>query len=284
MAIKGNFKGTTQNTFTVGKQGFTLHNGNVQPSNSSVSSGDLWVQRNASSVYLAEQNQESTEWKKLASEFSNFNFNELAANTFSGNGAQITNVDAVTLDGNTGDYYLDYENFQNTPSILSPKLVNSNVEISPGDMLVVDATTGDKQVALPANLAADEFYIIHAMNGNVVIETNNNTVRGLMPGDDIVVRDHESIMLQSTAEGSLHVIMTFPSAIGQGGAINADMLDGISSEQFLLQVDPPATSQGQPGDRPGLVSFDDDYVYYCISDYTGSSNIWKRQSWNDEIW
>lgn len=41
----------------------------------------------------------------------------VAATSFSGDGSDLTNVDADQLDGEDGSYYLNYNNFTNTPSL-----------------------------------------------------------------------------------------------------------------------------------------------------------------------
>ena len=41
----------------------------------------------------------------------------LVANTISGNGAGVSNVDAVTLNSQTPAFYLNYNNFTNTPDL-----------------------------------------------------------------------------------------------------------------------------------------------------------------------
>lgn len=44
------------------------------------------------------------------------------------------------------------------------------------------------------------------------------------------------------------------------------------------QTVPPGTSLGSPGDVEGMYAYDASYFYYCIQDYDGSSQIWRRIS------
>ena len=38
----------------------------------------------------------------------------------------------------------------------------------------------------------------------------------------------------------------------------------------------PASNFGATGDIAGMISWDSDYIYVCVSNYDGSSVIWKR--------
>jgi hypothetical protein len=40
--------------------------------------------------------------------------------------------------------------------------------------------------------------------------------------------------------------------------------------------DPPSSNIGRPGDRPGAVAVDNNYIYVCFGTYNGTSVIWKR--------
>lgn len=40
----------------------------------------------------------------------------------------------------------------------------------------------------------------------------------------------------------------------------------------------PSSSVGSPGDVPGMIAVDDDYIYVCVAEYDGSTGIWKRTS------
>jgi len=45
-----------------------------------------------------------------------------------------------------------------------------------------------------------------------------------------------------------------------------------------VQITPPVSSVGQPGDLAGMTAYDDQYFYYCFADYDDSTVIWKRIS------
>jgi hypothetical protein len=49
-------------------------------------------------------------------------------------------------------------------------------------------------------------------------------------------------------------------------------------------VPPPSTSVGFDTDKEGDIAFDGEYFYYCVNDYDGESNIWKRVAWSNDTW
>ncbi len=47
----------------------------------------------------------------------------------------------------------------------------------------------------------------------------------------------------------------------------------------------PASSVGTDGDKLGMIAFDSNHIYYCVSDYTdGNGDIWKRTAWSEDAW
>lgn len=38
----------------------------------------------------------------------------------------------------------------------------------------------------------------------------------------------------------------------------------------------PITSQGSVGDKAGMIAWNSNYIYVCVANYDGSTNIWKR--------
>lgn len=49
-------------------------------------------------------------------------------------------------------------------------------------------------------------------------------------------------------------------------------------------ANPTASSFGSAGDRLGDISFSLDYLYYCVKDYDGVNDIWKRVAWSNDTW
>lgn len=44
------------------------------------------------------------------------------------------------------------------------------------------------------------------------------------------------------------------------------------------------SSIGSLGDIPGLKAIDNNYIYYCVGTYDGTTNIWKRIALNLTSW
>lgn len=49
-------------------------------------------------------------------------------------------------------------------------------------------------------------------------------------------------------------------------------------------VSVPNTSIGSTDDKSGDLSFDNEYFYYCSSDWDGATDIWKRVAWSANTW
>jgi hypothetical protein len=51
----------------------------------------------------------------------------------------------------------------------------------------------------------------------------------------------------------------------------------VQDDSFIIAVSKtPASSVGEAGDRAGMIAWDSDHIYVCLSLYDGTSNIWKR--------
>ena len=46
----------------------------------------------------------------------------------------------------------------------------------------------------------------------------------------------------------------------------------------------PQSSIGSDGDLQGMVAFNGTHIYYCVANYDGSTNIWKRVAWSNDVW
>lgn len=46
----------------------------------------------------------------------------------------------------------------------------------------------------------------------------------------------------------------------------------------------PTTSIGDSGDVAAMVRYDDNYIYRCVADYDGTTNIWRRTAWAESSW
>ena len=41
-----------------------------------------------------------------------------------------------------------------------------------------------------------------------------------------------------------------------------------------VQTSPPSSSSGQEGDVPGMIAFDQEYLYVCVYEYDATTTIW----------
>jgi len=46
----------------------------------------------------------------------------------------------------------------------------------------------------------------------------------------------------------------------------------------------PATSIGDPGTPIGAIAIDSNYIYYCVAEYDGVTDIWRRTPWAESSW
>lgn len=57
----------------------------------------------------------------------------------------------------------------------------------------------------------------------------------------------------------------------------------VESGIFFMKPDgpfsTPSSSKGDPGDIPGVIKMDTDYLYFCIAEYDNTTNIWTRTPW-----
>jgi hypothetical protein len=51
---------------------------------------------------------------------------------------------------------------------------------------------------------------------------------------------------------------------------------GGEFRQVAMKQATPSSSTGAPGNKAGMIAWDNSYIYVCTADYNGSSNIWKR--------
>lgn len=51
-----------------------------------------------------------------------------------------------------------------------------------------------------------------------------------------------------------------------------------------VQVSPPVSSSGQEGDVPGMIAFDQQYLYVCVYEYDATTVIWYRVAFDTTPW
>lgn len=51
-----------------------------------------------------------------------------------------------------------------------------------------------------------------------------------------------------------------------------------------VQTTPPTTSSGQEGDVPGMIAYDQEYLYVCVYEYDSTTVIWYRVAFDTTPW
>jgi len=51
-----------------------------------------------------------------------------------------------------------------------------------------------------------------------------------------------------------------------------------------VQTTPPTSSSGQEGDVPGMIAFDQEYLYVCVYEYDATTVIWYRIAFDLTPW
>jgi hypothetical protein len=51
-----------------------------------------------------------------------------------------------------------------------------------------------------------------------------------------------------------------------------------------VQTSPPSSSSGQEGDVPGMIAFDQEYLYVCVFEYDATTTIWYRVPFDLTPW
>jgi hypothetical protein len=51
-----------------------------------------------------------------------------------------------------------------------------------------------------------------------------------------------------------------------------------------VQATPPVSSSGQEGDVPGMIAYDQEYLYVCVYEYDATTIIWYRVAFDLTPW
>ena len=60
------------------------------------------------------------------------------------------------------------------------------------------------------------------------------------------------------------------------------LIDNVTQKRITLGT--PSTPIGSVNDQEGNLFWDDSYLYVCVADYDGVTNIWKRINWSTDQW
>ncbi len=162
---------------------------------------------------------------------------------------------------------------------------------------VISTSTADgPSLALTLYNGASYTKYVEALNGAVILnETFVVTDNGLFnhsgalptitPGTDITIYPEGNIVTYGNILPGI-----------EGTPVSGDYSLGSETQQFkeahikdkiVIKGGAsvvPASSLGAVGDVQGTITVDDGYLYYCVADYDGSTNIWRRTAWGAGTW
>ena len=174
---------------------------------------------------------------------------------------------------------------QNTPDatlIFTPAISHSFYTQMRSSILLIQSTYTDINkgldiVAGTATWSLGPDSRLRFPAGNEVSERNGRLTIDGTNGDGYVQIDGtQSILVGSNSTANV--------AIGNSQDPNS-LVDILSHRFRILNANVPAHSYGVPGDMPGLVAFDGDYIYYCKQQYVNNTtDIWVRVAWTGTSW
>ena len=153
------------------------------------------------------------------------------------------------------------------------KIITGDYTAENGDRIIANTANGSFTITLPST-PQEGFYIEIAdgfdFSVNNLLLTSVRPVEGF--NEDIIF-DIKGLSLEFVYVGTSWQILTTLGVQGPKG----DSAD-------LLTVAAPLSSQGAEGDRQGMIAFDNQYFYYCLQDFDGITDIWKRIAWGNDNW
>jgi len=81
-------------------------------------------------------------------------------------------------------------------------------------------------------------------------------------------------------------IEQFGTDIGKIGTFADSFIGFTQAGSMILYTGEgvPATSIGDPGTPIGAIAIDSNYIYYCVAEYDGVTDIWRRTPWAESSW
>lgn len=145
-----------------------------------------------------------------------------------------------------------------------------------GDLFTVNFQTGNVSFQGPSFdvTAINSINFTDGTNTTTVDSTGITTGVLTFAGNTIATSEQELILAPAPGEP---INLNAPTTISGRLNINGGRL-------FVTSNPPPPTNKGVPGDLRGMLAFDDNYIYYCIGPYDGTSTIWKRSAWGSDTW
>lgn len=116
---------------------------------------------------------------------------------------------------------------------------------------------------------------------NIGLSPNDGTGDQLRTAFDKINDNFDELYDNGLSGSNLSVTSNTISSLDTNGNIILDP-NGlgrvqITGNSLTISVSKtPATSIGSPGDVAGMITWDTSYIYVCVFDYDGSTQIWRR--------
>ena len=203
--------------------------------------------------------------------------------------------DSVNINSNAGDIDL------NSPSniILTANNINTSGNIIPGEADTYDL--GSPEKPFRSLYLSDNTLIL----GNYSLGINNGKLKLTNPGvdsgaeglevevmsaeivdvrQDLNVDNNATMRLGSYIE--FEEIEQFGTDIGKLGTFADSFIGFTQAGDMILYTgeEVPASSIGDPGTPIGAIAIDSNYIYYCVAEYDGVTDIWRRTPWAESSW
>jgi hypothetical protein len=132
-------------------------------------------------------------------------------------------------------------------------------------------------------------------NGEIIIDSTNQTLTihdGVTPGGRSLATANTRLSTTGgTVTGNLAVTGNVTSSnlvVSQAISVNNLTVTGnliVDGVALQWHTPVPLTSKGDPGDRAGFISIDNDKLYRCVENYTnGANNIWRFINFTGGTW
>lgn len=143
----------------------------------------------------------------------------------------------------------------------------------------IDSTDFEVDVQDDIRMYANDTFLLsnRSTSDPIRIETSNGDYRWqFRPDGGLDLPDGGDIYRNGSS------VIPSLASVATSGSYN-DLNDRPNS--LYRQVIAPVISKGQPGDQQNDIAFDNNYVYYCTSDYIdGVAHIWKRIAFSVDTW
>jgi hypothetical protein len=176
-------------------------------------------------------------------------------------------VDLGSLEFSFKDVYLNGKVFVNdTYSIRVSEDTNNNV----GPVISFKGGSGN-QLPVQTTISGD-------ISGSTVTSFQVADARGIRPGAIFSIPGVTERTVDTVNTGT-NAITTTEGFLASGDTDGADIIFYNPPAVIpTLKVEVPASAVGEPGDLKGMIFANTSFVYVCIDDYDGISNIWVRST------